>query len=291
MRKVLFITPGPITWASSRMRAHWVAEHLPGSAVIEGSVIDETREIDLHFDDYVFVKVTNADAAGQLVQAGKRVWWDICDPVHWFSPEDARDMADTVTGIVASNQGLADDFSKWHGNIPITVIRDRIKLSHFSKKHTLSDKWPVRFIWYGAGQNRHSLFGAFAYLDRLSSNGIDIALTIMDDNPNEAWKFDKFPIYHIAWSLEQENSIIASHDIAILPTFPGPWGHVKSNNRHVTAWACGIPSTTGEEWNHLYELASSAEYRQVVVNTSAKWVAEYDVEKSAAEWKGLLGYV
>jgi len=45
MDKVLFITPGPIEWASSRMRAHWIAEGIEGAEVsqVEASLLSEKR--------------------------------------------------------------------------------------------------------------------------------------------------------------------------------------------------------------------------------------------------------
>lgn len=289
MRKALFITPGPIAWASSRMRAHWVAENLPGSNVIEYSKIEKTGKIDLSFDEYVFIKVANDEYVRSLQAAGKRVWWDVCDPVHWFSPDDARRMADAVNGLVFSNENLAEDFAEWYGNIEYSVIKDRIKLDHFELKRTHQPADPVKFIWFGAGQNRNALYGGLAFLERLKANGVNLSLTIMDDRPGEMWIYSGFPIYHISWELDKENQVIAEHDIAILPQYPGPWGGLKSSNRIVTAHACNVPATTADSWEDFWNIATVTSIRAKRAERGLAWVQEcYDVRQSAAEWKAIF---
>lgn len=284
MRKILFITPGPITWASSRMRAHWVAEHLE-SDVIEG---DKLSGVPDEYTDVIFVKVTNSKLVKSLQKHDIRVWWDICDPVHWFDPGAAAKMGGLVDGIVASNQGLADDFSEWISR-PVKVIKDRLKLSHFFVKQTISTDKPLRFIWYGAYQNRFSLMAGFAYLERLSANGINVELTIFDDSPDIIWKYTNFPIYHVPWDLGLESQIISAHDIAVLPDYPGPWGLVKSNNRHVTAHACGVVPTKADDFEELYKLSTEPEYRLKLATKGLAWVQkEYDVRQSANEWLELM---
>jgi len=137
--------------------------------------------------------------------------------------------------------------------------------------------------------NRPALFGALANLERLAANGRDIELTICDERPDMVMRItNMFPVYHVLWELEQENAIIAAHDIAILPPYPGPWGRVKSNNRTLTAWACGLPATDCESYKELMTLMD-ADTRARLGADGRKWVEEdYNVERSAREWERLL---
>ena len=130
--------------------------------------------------------------------------------------------------------------------------------------------------------------GSLAALDRLKANGVTFSLTIFDDQPQQIWKAG-FPIYHVDWNIEQENEILASHDIALLPPYPGAWGKVKSNNKPLTAWACGLPVANGENYHHLYELATRVTCREISAMEGMKALKkEYTIDKSVEQWKGLL---
>ena len=146
----------------------------------------------------------------------------------------------------------------------------------------------MRFIWYGLAVNRVALFYGLVNLERLAANGHKIELTIMDDRPDQSWRVtDYFPIAHVQWRLEQENEIIANHDVAFLPPYPGPWGKVKSNNKTLTAWACGLPALSTHEYND-YEVLMDWQCRRnwgVLGNVE---LAHVDVRQSAAEWMGLF---
>ena len=135
-----------------------------------------------------------------------------------------------------------------------------------------------------------AIFGALANLERLAANGHSIALTIYDDQPQNRWTFtDSFPVYYTQWRLDQENEVIASHDIALLPPYPGPWGKVKSNNKELTAWACGLPATDGQDYVEMCDLVALSSKRQIEADRGYEEVkAAYTVDKSADEWKELL---
>ena len=173
----------------------------------------------------------------------------------------------------------------------IATIPDRLNLAHYGPKrqHLNRRGDPIRFIWFGYSQNRHALFGAIAYLERLQCNGVDVALTVMDDKPGVSLGEFEFPIYQTMWRYDREVDIIASHDIAVLPDYPGPWGKVKSNNRHVTAWACNVPTVTGDDWGELWRLATLTDERAYEADVHYEMVKrQYSSHQSANEWKGLL---
>ena len=290
MPDTLFITPGPISWASSRMRAHWVAEHMDADTMQINEIIQQNH-ISPAYNNYIFSKSFNNSIADILLERNMRLWWDICDPIHWFTPNEVRQFADRITGFVFSCDGLRDDFMAWYGETdkPVAVIPDRVKLSHFTPRETISTDKPLRFIWFGAGQNRHSVISSFAYLDRLYANGVECILTIFDDAGRQQVEMAKVPMQFINWDLRYESQVISSHDIAILPGYPGPWGKVKSNNKCVTAAACGVVPTHGEDWEELWTLATNPDVRRertlIYLDTVRR---DYNVEKSAQEWKELI---
>jgi len=292
MPNVLFITPGPLEFASARLRGYWIAEHIDGAEVQEFRQIDENKTISPAFQHYIFIKVINSDYAKQLHGMGKKVWWDLCDPVHWFQPELAREATENIDGIVFSNTELRLDFQAWYGrdDLPMLTIPDRLKLEHYKRYHVHQETPKPRLIWFGAAQNRISIHAALANLARLEANGVVPSVTIYDDNPREVWRISKgIPTYHGEWTLDTENEVISDHDIALLPPYPGPWGNVKSNNKKLTAWACGLPVADGLNYQHLYRLCTELEYRHTSAELGYKTlIAKYDVRQSAQEWKDLL---
>ena len=285
--KTLFVTPSDTRWASTRIRAAWPARYVNGA-----TIAPHGEHQNIEADNYIFVKLFDEEFSKQAKQRGKRIFWDVCDPAWWWNPIEARMAADLADGIVTSNAELAHDFADWYGDATkVRIIDDRIEPEHYpiQRKHTHAE--PVRFVWYGAAQNRISLFGALANLERLEANGHNIALTIFDDRPQNGWNFtDKFPISYTQWSLEHENQVIAAHDIALLPPYPGPWGRVKSNNKSLTAWACGLPVSDGQDYEYLEELCANEVLRQqMTAQGRLKLEVFYLAQISGMEWEALLG--
>ena len=282
---VCFLTTGPVEWASARYRAYWMAERMDDAVVIEAHKATDIPDV----DNYVFQKVINLDLVEQLKEHGKRVWWDVCDPMHWFSPDTARRMVAQVDGIVASNEGLADDLADW-AHREVVTIPDRLKLSHYDcrKAHDRNVK-PIRFIWFGSAQNRQSLFSAYIVLERLMVNGYNIELTIMDDRPDLGLQYGpSCPVYRTKWRLDSEVQTLANHDIAILPPYPGEWGRVKSNNKHLSAWACGLPVADGLDFIETV-LLMDWQRRKEQADYGLNMVQdEYDITQSVQEWQQLL---
>ena len=292
--KTLFITAGDITVASSRMRAYWVAEHLQGADVVPFSKLSQTKLS--HYDAAVWQKVL--DPGIMRATPHVRHYYDACDPSWWWEPEFIKTAVELVTAVVCSSSGLASDFVQWLSNaslnritsIEVRPIPDRLNLAHFSLQRQHTAVSPVRLIWFGHAANRVALIGALANLERLAANGHKIELTIMDNAPHEPVKWTNyFPIYHVPWSLEKENEILASHDVAILPPYPGAWGWVKSNNKRLTAAACGLVVTDGMSYNNLAHYVENAASREEFARHGIEKIkADGDVRLSAQEWQVLL---
>jgi hypothetical protein len=239
------------------------------------------------FDVVVFQKFATLGGVDATKAAGKRVIWDVCDPAWWWVPDDSRAIADRVDGVVASSVALADDFREWEGgNVLVRCIPDRPLLSHYDRQRVHQDVSPVRLIWFGLALNRASMLSGIAFMERAAANGHRIELTVCDDRPDQQFRItDKFPIYHVPWSLESEVEIISAHDIAFLPPYPGPWGRVKSNNKSLTAWACGLPVSDGQDYGLLEAMISDHVWRTRATEIgAAKMHVEGGAELSAYEW-------
>lgn len=288
MKRVVFIPAGNIENAGARLRACWPAQFMPNATVATWTDIRAGELPD--GDAYVFQKLVDIPLMQTLRERGALVFWDVCDPVWWFNPADAREAAKAADAVVASSAGLAADFMNWSGQ-KAHVIADRVWLGHYTRQCRHEERSPVRFIWYGSAQNRIALYGAAANLARLRANGYEVTLTIFDNAPESPIpNFDAdFPVYYTRWTLARESETLAAHDIALLPPYPGPWGMVKSNNRTVSAWATGLPVTSGMDYRVMVELVTNAALRQKSMAAGLDAVGrEWNVERSASEWTALI---
>ncbi|MBU2249089.1 MAG: hypothetical protein KKD77_20245 [Gammaproteobacteria bacterium] len=276
----VFITPPDTRWASTRFRGEWPAEAIGGATVAKFDQPISQNDV------YIWIKLCDTNRLQTL--PGMHIW-DLCDPTWWFNPDDARRALPLFKAIVCSCEGLAEDLRQWSGLENVYCIPDRVKIGHYNEKRQHREVEPVRFIWFGAYQNRMTLFGAFTNLERLAANHYPIELTIVDDRPDQVWQFQHFPCYHLPWNLEKEARTIAAHDIALLPSYPGAWGKVKSNNKELSAWACGLPTTTGEDWEEMVRLVSDAQLRQSLADENLETLLrDYSILQSAQEWVNLI---
>lgn len=288
--KTLFLSAGPIEWGSARMRCYWPAKYMQDADVV---VLPRQGEITvpMEYDTFIFQKYGNPDIQAELIKQGKKVYLDQCDPMWWFNDQKLMHrLFDNAHGAVFSSKALMNDFLKWWGDdYNAVTIPDRLDFDHFDrqkKHHWIS---PVRFIWYGVSVNRVALGAAFANLTRLRVNGYNVSLTVMDDRPDmPVTEINDIPILYTQWELDKEVAQIAAHDIALLPPYPGPWGKVKSNNKALTANACNVPHTTGEDYEELVRMMDH-KYRKEYANQLLKVKGEYwDVQRSAEEWEAFI---
>lgn len=285
--KTLFITAGPVTWASSRLRAFWPAAYMDAD-VVEFS---HRSDIDANgYDAIVFQKAFDLRDVKIAREHGKRVFMDFCDPVWWFAPEGTREIIQYVDGVVCSNTNLTNDFMEWsQGSVPAYTIPDRLEMEAFPARRVQADVTPVRMIWFGLAGNRAGLFSAIANMERLGANGYPIELTVYDERPDQNISDAYFSVYHTLWSLDAECEVLSSHDLAVLPPYPGSWGRVKSINRALTAWACGLAVSDGQDYYALARLVEDWQARKINADAGLALVKrEYDVRQSARDWEALL---
>lgn len=286
--KVIFVASGPIEWGSARMRCYWPARYMDDATVVQFG-----EELPKGADVYIWQKQAHTGAIDLLENA--RHYWDVCDPMWWFSPKESTEILRRMDGVVASNEPLLDDLLRWVTDYtPLSgqgghTIPDRLELSHFHTHRQHRDVFPLRIIWYGVAQNRIALHAAIPTLERFAANGYHLELTVMDDRPDAEFRVsERFSVFHTRWELDAEVDVIAGHDVALLPPYPGKWGEVKSNNKTITAYACGLPVTEGIEYREL-EALWDADTRQTA-GRNGRAVAErdYDVRQSARDWERML---
>lgn len=284
--KVVFVAAGPRSWGSSRMRAYWVAEAMRKNGV-DAQVVQMGDAIGAVPEANVYIWQKTADLEFIAARPDARHYWDVCDPSWWWEPERCRKIAMRVDGAVCSNEALALDFYKEMA-VAVHTIPDRLNLKHFqARRHFYQNDQTVRFVWFGVAVNRVAIFGGLANLERLATNSThNISLTIVDDRPDAPFTASNvFPIYHTRWTLDQEVEIIASHDVAFLPPYPGAWGRVKSDNKKRTAVACGLPVWDGQDLREGSRLTSARQRETTVMETDT---SDYDVSLSAEEWLKIL---
>ncbi len=282
--KVCFVAAGPRTWASSRLRCYWPARYMNAQVVPYATVTSEGLP---PANVYVWQKQVDMFLVQRQAQA--QHWWDVSEPVWWFDPEHSQEIVSRVSGVVANNKALAQEFLYWQG-VPCHVIPDRVELSYYNRQRQHTAVSPVRLIWFGAVINRVALAAAWPNLLRLVASGCDIELTVMDDRPDLPLRFGQdVRVYHVYWAWEQEVEVLASHDIALLPPIPGPWGNVRSNAKALAAQACGLPVTSGLDYAELYHLVSSPSTRARLGQQGyEEVVTRWSAAQSAAEWLALL---
>lgn len=290
-KKVLFLTIGDMTWATSRYRSFWPASLMEEA---DAMTFKPGQDIPDSYDVYIWMKTGDLETMRRHRDMGKLSFIEVNDPAWWWQADDIFPLVDAATAIVAATEAAGVDCLEWYTgrggqNKPRYIIPDRLLLSHYPlrRKHQPAD--PVRFIWFGMANNRISLFAAQAYLQRLAAEGIRFELTICDNEPNNPWNIFPCPTYYTRWTLEKENEILAAHDVALLPPYPGPWGRLKTNNKKLTAWACGLPVTEGQFWAHLLALATSDDYRKECADNDFESLrGRYQTEHTVADWRRII---
>ncbi|MBE2201656.1 MAG: hypothetical protein IAE79_23800 [Anaerolinea sp.] len=281
---ICFIAAGPITWASSRLRCFWPAEYMDATVIPYASL----RQTPLPPSTvYIWQKHVSLDLIAQIAHA--QHWWDISEPVWWFDPDRCRKIISHMSGFVASTEALAAEFMKWSGRF-CHVIPDRLEPRYFTQHRTHAPVQPVRLIWFGSVINRVALTHAWPNLMRLNAEEYNVELTIMDDRPDLPLRFGHtVRVYHARWAWERDVTVMASHDIALLPPIPGPLGQMRSPYKQLMAWACRLPVTDGQDYDDLCQLVTSHQERERRGAAGQQDVlARWAVGKSAGEWLALL---
>ena len=284
--RVLFIAPLGRDMPSSRMRCWQVCDAWDDATCYlwDGSFPDDING----YDVVVFHKIADAKwiaKAEELKSLGVRVVLDICDPYYWWHEEYAE-LIRIADKVVTSSEGLANDVDRTF-EIDSVCITDRMPYDPELKTHRHVD-CPI-LCWFGLSINRKpSLDQTGELLRRLLSEGVDFKLRIIDEKPDipyitEAW------VEHARWRAGTIHVVLMECDVALLPTYPGIWGRVKSKNKTATAGWAGLPVTDGLDYFHIVELLTDSNLRKTE-GADSRHVAEvhYDIRQSVVEWEKLV---
>jgi hypothetical protein len=291
--RALFLAQGPLEWASSRYRAWWVAAAADWADCVQIDALERVWLPD--YDAVVFPKWCDAEArslAGEAHRRGQVVVWDLCDPIWWLRPVEARRFLPLVDHIVVSSTGLAEAVDAELGR-RATVIPDRMDPAfHPTVKAHRDTARPV-LLWYGQAWNRvPSLSGALLTLHRLAAEGLAFRLRVLDDGDPAGVFVEGLDIEYHRWRLESFHDELLAADVALCPPYPGPWGRMKSENREVTAWWAGLPVADGDDPAHLARLLTDVEMRADIGRHNRRAAeAYYDVAQSAEAWARLLHHL
>lgn len=303
--KILFLPFAKIELASSRLRAWWIAERLGADCHMWDGQIDLLMD----YDVVVFQKQWDqarieayhktSKAMRILKEAGKRVIWDLCDPIWWWIPKDAfQAHASHCSNIVVSSEGLADDLRPLGYNpflsVKRSVIEDRLPFQQGTKEH--KEVEIPTLVWFGHSTNRlPNLIGQTIVWKRLmEADNIPFKMRIIDDMPEMDQTFaflstnGRFEYRRFHYATEHKD--ILDCDVALLPPYPNPWGRMKGRVKWMTAAWAGLPIVDGNDYTLLADLLKNPISRQTF-GESNRFIAErdYEIGKSIQEWKELLG--
>lgn len=232
-----------------------------------------------------------ADQVDLLRVRGTHVVWDLCDPVwYWMNDAEFQDLAAGFSAIVVSSGGLQWNLEEAHGIKPV-VIEDRMPSQERQKQHAPCEA--PTLVWFGYYENRAPSFSTCALtLERLLANRIPFRVKIIDNAPEvrlSAKSALSERTRHTDWQLETFQQELLEADIALLPSYPGLWGELKSANKHLTAAWAGLPVSDGQDYADLKKLILNVNYRKQEGQVLRQWAETYGhISQSVNEWKLLL---
>lgn len=283
--RVAILPAGPETFASSRIRAYWLAKYWPEMEVFTQGALDPKK-----YDIFIFQKIFWGNAASdarKLREMGKIVVWDLCDPMWWTYPEQHALMAKEVSFAVACSQNLAE-LARKELKIDCHCIPDRHDPAFHPSIKTHTQIGTLRFVWFGYSGNRFTLNAVSPFFERLKAHGRSFELMVIDEKPEVKMAGLPYPVIQKMWTLQAASRDLLEADAAILPRYPEPLGPYKSNNKEMTAAWCGLPVVTGDNWDEICEIFDT-NYR-IKIGKKNRSLAEsrYDIRISVKEWQELL---
>lgn len=288
---VAFISQGPITWASSRFRAAWVAEAAPD--VFRWYRGDDDLAL-AGYQCLVFQKrYSDKDIA--LARAAKdrgvKIVFDMTDPLWWFDPKPVYAMMSIADAITVSSAGMLQAVKDSGLCDVVRHIDDRMNPAYHPTTVQHGERDVPTLAWFGQAGNRVGLIGALPILAYVANLGNVFKLRIIDESPTSHLDLDgPFEIEYVPWALETFHAQLTACDIAVLPPYPGPWGALKSENRAASAMWAGLPVIDGYNPGELVDLLTKPDLRAAQGKRNRDYAERhYDVAQSVTEWRDLLG--
>lgn len=278
----------PLTSASVRFRAEWVAKYWTKADVYPDCSI---RFVD--YDAYVFQKTYLTDWSRRVIRLlraqGKLLAFDLCD-ADWKQGETHLRRLLTVLPLFDFAVCPTLALKEWLDTyVPAHVIPDRLDMAEFPE--SMRRRWKpgesARVIWFGYAHNLGELDHIWPEIKPVLDQ-YDVPLWILSNELPDSWKGRMWgrgrePLW-IQWTRAGANAAISYHDIALVPQ-RSPY---KSDNRSSTAWALGVvPVSTAAELRGMLDDEARLRY---VEKQYARVRAAIDVRHSVAAWRGLFDH-
>jgi hypothetical protein len=289
MSEILFLTAGTIDFASSRYRGFWPAKYM-GNAEVYPLAYALQSGLPLKADTktIVFQKFAYIPMMKYAHDQGVKVVWDVCDPSWWFDPDKCKDILDLVDMVTAPTVALIEDLFRQYGiDLSYDIIPDSFDPDHYKDVPEQAERKDnqAHLIWFGHQNNRFTLVAHLGELERLALvEGLDVHLTIFDGEPDNRWPNERITIHNKKWTLAGEVEELRKHDLAYLPSYPGRWGKLKSDNKQVHAGYCGLHAYDPE--HPKAPLVKMLGWGPDLIDEG--WLKDHDAELVAKQWKAVL---
>ena len=251
---------------------------------------EQAAEADVIIFQKAYGYIINLKAL-QLKVRGKKIVFDVCDS-EWLIPayekdvmEMMRDIADHITVPTEKMKELVQALV----DTPITVIEDTMDMGyHRDWKKDHAEKEVPTLVWFG---NRGTFKAFKRYIPDLETiyKSQKFKVRLISDSIDEGFDMS-IPWELVKWDLNTVNQKIIECDVAINPKLDDKMDYAKSNNKTLTAWACGLPCvevwswTDPKKWKtHLIELLGNSETRAREGSAGRKEVEEKHRSEIAAQ--------
>lgn len=267
----------PDTVGSSRIRGNWLVKNWPGGEA-------ELFRIGRQYDAVIFQKAYHAEFMRAF--DGIKVF-DICDP-DWLDGKPVKEVVELCDAVTTSTEALAE-YLRGITDKPVTCVPDRLDLAEHQARKVHEGK--ARGVaWFGYHHNHVVIDQALGTLKRLG-----LTLTVVSDMPyfpqariegiDDDWI--KANVRNVKYDYATLNDeLVASSDMVINPRIESGRFKFKSNNKTLTAWACGLPvAADGDEMErYLDPDARKLEAERRIGEVARDW----DVSLSVAAYREII---
>lgn len=282
--RAAFYPIGDKNRASSRYRAHWIAEACPDFYI--GDIHDHKFNWQ-SCDILVFQRTTEGKyqkLARKAKKAGKLIVLDITDAYsfrhRWRKQwRGAVEMAKIAHCITTGNEDdahmLRAVFKK-----RVYVVPGAQKKSNHIRRH--KNVQVPTLVWIGRENTMlRTLRSIWPVLVRLSVRGVKFRVLIINDSGNtHGLKLPFNKVVGKTWKLAEVYPTIAKCDVGVCPQVKEADGRYhKDPNKGVTCWMCGVPCVlfTTKDWEGgLYKLLTDWRFRKKQgekgVNRARAWL-------------------
>lgn len=205
----------------------------------------------------------------EMKKMGSSIVYDACDP-EWigqnpianFAKEMILNIADLVTVPTQKmSQEIMTIAHEIGSKVPVEIVEDCLDEEYHSRWKMFHDpvKTPV-VVWFGNGTIDALQF----YIPTLEwiFNQIPFELRIIDNGRTRVET--KIPTSYRKWELETFVDEMVQCDIAFNPKKPTIVDSMKSSNKTISAWACGLPCV--EVWGHTKTEDWTVSMKELLVN-------------------------